>query len=69
MTDQLHVQGSGEIKKKYGTEGQDYVSGEIQSYVVESIILRFIGWGLLAGFVRNPRLTEYGQKQYGMLMP
>jgi hypothetical protein len=57
-----------EIEKKYG-DVSDYRVDELQSYVIDHIVLRFIGWGLLEGLTGNPRLTEYGQKQYGLLMP
>ena len=58
-----------EIWKKYGNVS-DYTVNEIKPDVIDhNIVLRFIGWGLLEGFADDPRLTEYGQKQYGLLMP
>jgi hypothetical protein len=57
-----------EIRKKYG-DVRDYRVDELQSYVIDHIVLRFIGCSLLEGLAGNPRLTEYGQKQYGLLMP
>jgi hypothetical protein len=59
-----------EIAAKDGDKVENYNVDETNSFsVIDLIILRLIGWRLLEGDVGVPRLTEYGQKQYGLLMP
>jgi hypothetical protein len=56
-----------EIRNKYG-EDRDYtVDAQIRTSGIDQILLQFIGWHLFEGFVESPQLTEYGQKQYGLL--
>ena len=49
--------------------GENYRCHPLDHSILDRILLQFVGWGLLESFSGRPRLTQYGRKQYGLLMP
>jgi len=60
-----------DLGEKYDVEklNEIEVYGPDDPHEMDEIYLYFIGLGLLEGPDSNPRLTEYGQRQYGLLNP